>query len=133
MRPYLLVAVLVASIGLPASAHHSFAADYLEDQTTSIEGELTEFDYKNPHAWVYVTAMDESGQMQRFSAEWANTNRLKDQGIAKDTLKPGDHVIITGSPGRKVEDRKIHLKGIERPSDGWKWGNMRNNAGNRRR
>ena len=126
MKCFLLTVALVAAIVVPAYAHHSFAADYFEDQTTSIEGELTQFDYKNPHAWVHVTAMDAGGQTHQFAAEWANTNRLKTQGIDKDTLKPGDHVIITGSPGRKAEDHKIHLKAIERPADGWSWGNGRN-------
>jgi exonuclease VII large subunit len=126
MKRLLLTIALTAAVIIPAYAHHSFAAEYLENQTISIEGELSEFEYKNPHAWVYVMAKDSSGQTQRFAAEWANTNRLKAQGVLKDTLKPGDHVIITGSPGRNVDDHKIHLKQIERPGDGWKWGNGRN-------
>ena len=36
-------------------------------------------------------------------------------------LKPGDYVIVTGSPGRKAAERRIHLKGLHRPSDGWRW------------
>ena len=43
----------------------------------------------------------------------------------KDTLKPGDRVIVTGSPGRNAAERKIHLKRIERPADGWSWGGRR--------
>jgi hypothetical protein len=38
-----------------------------------------------------------------------------------DTLKPGDRVIITGAPGRNASERRIHLKSIERPADGWAW------------
>jgi hypothetical protein len=102
-----------------ANAHHSFAAHYFEEQTIRIEGEVARFEYKSPHAWVYVVAKDESGQAREFSAEWANPNRLKQQGVTKDTIKPGDYVIITGSPGRNPADRAIHLKRIERPSDGW--------------
>jgi exonuclease VII large subunit len=131
MKHLLMTIAIAAAIIIPAYAHHSFAAEYLENQTTSIEGELSEFEYKNPHAWVYVMVKDASGQTQRFAAEWANTNRLKAQGILKDTLKPGDHVILTGSPGRNADDHKIHLKQIERPSDGWKWGNSRISGGRR--
>ena len=36
------------------------------------------------------------------------------------TLKPGDVLIVTGSPGRSAADYKLHLKRIVRPSDGWK-------------
>jgi hypothetical protein len=66
-------------------------------------------------------APDPGGQVRRYSAEWANPNRLNQQGIRRDTLRPGDHVVIVGSPGRPGNEYKIHLKGIERPADGWTW------------
>jgi len=47
---------------------------------------------------------------------------LSSQGVTKDTLKPGDAVIVTGSPGRVGSENKVHLKGIRRPTDGWTWG-----------
>ncbi len=65
--------------------------------------------------------MDNSGQVQRVSGEWANPNRLRQAGIDKDTLKPGDRLIVTGSPSRHPTEYKIHLKRLERPADGWKW------------
>lgn len=117
--PALGLAILVASI--PAYSHHSFAAHYFEQQSVTVTGEVVEFVYKNPHAWVHVMARDEAGEMQQFSAEWANPNRLRQQKITEDTIKPGDTVIITGSPGRNASEHKIHLKRIERPADGWNW------------
>jgi hypothetical protein len=42
-------------------------------------------------------------------------------GIARDTLKPGDYVIVTGSPARNPTDPRIRMKSILRPKDGWKW------------
>ena len=126
MKRLLLTPFLAALVvGVPAYAHHSFAAHYFEDQTMAIGGELMQFEYKSPHAWVYVMAKDRDGQLQRFAAEWSNPNRLKGQNITKDTLKPGDYVIVSGSPGRNAAERTLHLKGIERPADGWKWGNAR--------
>jgi hypothetical protein len=121
MRRTVLMFVLAAAAGVPAAAHHSFAAYYFEEQSVTIEGVVTEFRYGAPHAWVYLDAPDARGQTQRFSAEWANPNRLSRDGITKDTLQPGDRVIITGSPGREPAEYKVHLKGIERPSDGWAW------------
>ena len=125
MKSLLFTFVLVAIAGVPAYAHHSFAAQYSESQTMSIEGDLVEFEFRSPHAWVYVLAKDDKGQMRRFAAEWSNPNRLARQGITKDTLKIGDYVIITGSPSRNLAESKLHLKGIERPADGWKSGMSR--------
>ena len=117
----LLCLAIVPTVTIPVLAHHSFAVHYFEEQSITVQGELVEFEYKSPHAWVHVMAKDSDGQTQRFSAEWSNPNRLRQVSIDKDTLKAGDYVIITGSPGRNSSERAIHLKAIERPSDGWKW------------
>lgn len=121
MRTWFILPVMALLGSLPAYGHHSFAAFYFEDQTISIEGELVEFEYRAPHAWVYVNAPDDRGKMQKYAAEWANPNRLSRDGVAKDTLKAGDRVIVTGSPGRTASEYKMHLKSIERPADGWSW------------
>lgn len=121
MKSLFVFALFGIVLGAGASAHHSFGAFYHEEQSVSIEGTITEFHYINPHAWVYIAARDLSGVVRSVGAEWANPGRLNQQGIRKDTLKPGDHVIITGSPSRDPSEYKLHLKGIERPADGWRW------------
>jgi Family of unknown function (DUF6152) len=120
----MMTATMIA--GVSASAHHSFAAHYFEEQTVSVEGELLEFEYKSPHAWVHVMAKDDDGEMQRYGAEWAGPGRLQQRGVKADTLKPGDWVIISGSPGRNSAERRIHLKSIKRPADGWSWPALQN-------
>ena len=121
MRTWLILPVVALLGGVPAYGHHSFPAFYFEDQTMSVEGELVEFEYRAPHAWVRVTAVDAQGQVREYSAEWANPNRLGRDGITKDTLRPGDHVVVTGSPSRNADEYRLHLKGISRPADGWSW------------
>lgn len=116
---FLLAAVL--ALAAPAYSHHSFAADYLEDQSVTYEGTISEFQYRNPHALVIFTARDERGELQTYAAEWGGTTRLDAWGITTDTLKAGDRIVITGAPGRKAGDRKLHLKKIRRPLDGWQW------------
>jgi hypothetical protein len=113
------VALFVTTV---ASAHHSFPAYYFEDQSVTIEGTVVEFDFRAPHTWLHVQARDTEGQLQRFSAEWANPQRLGRDGITAQHFKAGDVVRVTGSPGRTASERKIHLKRIERPADGWVWG-----------
>jgi hypothetical protein len=121
-RTLVVVLLVAAGTGVPAYAHHSFAATYVEEKSVSIEGELVQFELRNPHSWVYVMAKDENGEMQKYGAEWANATRLKQGGMTEETLKPGDIVTITGAPGRKVDEHRIHLKKIVRPADGWTWG-----------
>ena len=117
----LVAGALVVSSGR-AYAHHSFAATYFEDKTQKIEGNLVQFLYRNPHSFVHVEAPDEKGTMQRWAVEWGAGGQLGRQGVTRETLKPGDHVVIVGNPGRNPEDHRLRMVNITRPSDGWKWG-----------
>ena len=122
MKRTLLTFVLVGvATGVPTSAHHSFAANYLEDQRVSIEGEIVQIDYRSPHSWIHVNAKDQTGAMRQVAAEWASAPRLKQGGVNEDTLKPGDRVVVTGSPSRDPAEYRMHVKSIQRPADGWQW------------
>jgi hypothetical protein len=112
--------VLMSSAG--AYAHHSFTATYDEGKTVTIEGELVQFMFRNPHAWVHIMAPDESGTMQRWGVEWGGAGALTGQGVTRDSLKPGDHVVITGNPGRNAADHRVRMRSLKRPSDGFGWG-----------
>jgi hypothetical protein len=117
----LLGAVLLVS-GARLYAHHSFAATYHEDRTTKIEGTIVQFQFRNPHSFVQVDAPDEKDVMQRWGVEWGGAGQLGGQNINRYTLKAGDHVIITGNPGRNPEEHRIRMTGLKRPSDGLSWG-----------
>jgi Family of unknown function (DUF6152) len=125
MKRTLLALGIVAGalvFGGRAFAHHSFAATYFEDKTQKIEGNLVQFLYRNPHSFVHVEAVDEKGATQRWAVEWGAGGQLGRQGVTRETLKPGDHVVIVGNPGRNPEDHRLRMVNITRPSDGWKWG-----------
>jgi hypothetical protein len=119
-----LVGVFVVGVGLsavPALAHHSFAATYFDDKTQTIEGNLVQFVFRNPHSFVHLEAPDEKGEVQRWAIEWASGQALNQQGLTRETLKIGDHVVVTGAPGRNAEDHRMRMRSITRPKDGWKW------------
>ena len=122
MRSTLLaLAIAILMAGTLAGAHHSFAAHYFEDRSITIEGEVQKFQYRSPHAILLFAVRTPEGQTRTYEAEWSNPRRLSGQGIDKATLKPGDVVVVTGSPGRAGSENRVHLKGIHRPADGWSW------------
>ena len=123
MKKKLLLLVLGASLaGVGRGyAHHSFAATYLEDQEQTIEGELVQFLYRNPHSFVHVMAPDDKKEVLRWAIEWGGGGQLGQQGVTRETLKPGDHVVVTGNPGRNPADHRLRMRQIVRPKDGWKW------------
>jgi hypothetical protein len=118
--------VLAAAIaGMPLLAHHSFAGTYLEDAPpVEIRGTLKAFLVRNPHSFVHVedeALKDRDGNPVRWAIEWGAAGQLAQQGVTSGTLKVGDQVVVTGSPGRNPEDHRLRMRSITRPADGWKW------------
>jgi hypothetical protein len=109
--------------GIPASAHHSFAGTYMEDAPpVRVEGTLKEFLIRNPHSFVIVEddkLKDKDGKPVRWSIEWAAAGQLAQQGVNQNSLKVGDHIIVTGSPGRNADDHRLRFRAVDRPSDGY--------------
>ncbi|MBZ5578219.1 MAG: hypothetical protein LAP40_16780 [Acidobacteriia bacterium] len=124
MKSKLLVLLFagVTFLGVRAYAHHSFAATYFEDKKVTVEGDLVQFLYRNPHSFVHVEVKEPDGTMTRWAVEWGAGGQLGRQGVTRETLKPGDHVIVVGNPGRNPDDHRLRMVNITRPSDGWKWG-----------
>jgi hypothetical protein len=122
MNPRRLSALVLAALWAgPVPAHHSFTATYDENQKQRIEGEIAQFLFRNPHSMIHVTAPDADGNVQRWAIEWAGVSALAGNGVTRESLRIGDHVVVTGNPGRNPEERRLRLLSIERPADGWTW------------
>ena len=113
----------LAVLGFSGStfAHHSATATYIQGKTIKIEGTLKEFIWRNPHSFIKVEARDDKGELAMWVIEGAAPAQLAESGLKATTFRPGDHVILTGQPGRIAEDHRLLLDTIERPSDGFKW------------
>ena len=128
MKRYLVVlsvavAAVLSGVGASVYAHHSFAATYHEDQMITIEGELVQFLFRNPHSFVHVNVTEKGGEVRRYAVEWGGAGQLGGQGINQQTLKVGDKVIITGSPGRNFpKEARVRMVTLRRPADGLDWG-----------
>jgi hypothetical protein len=119
---------IVVATSVPLLAHHSFAVFYIEADTVEIEGDVVEFQYKNPHSWIFVQGREGFGETKIFAAEWTSTSQLERLGIDKKFFHVGDSVHIWVSPNKNPSDNRVRLKRIERRSDGWKWGGNRGDS-----
>ena len=120
----LFVALAISWAGLAGGqlhAHHSFASTYVEDEAVTIEGDLVQLLFRNPHSFMQVTVMEADGSMARYAIEWSGVAQLGADGVTRDTLKLGDHLIINGNPGQNPSDRRVRLVSLRRPSDGFGW------------
>ena len=87
---YLLVAAV------PVSAHHSFAAEYDADKPVTLSGVVVKIDWTNPHIHVYLEVKGETGTVTQWKLEGYPPNMLVRQGWARDTLKVGQTITVSG-------------------------------------
>ena len=98
-----VIALGVLAAGLLATgaalAHHSFAMFDSEHQV-KISGQITRFDWTNPHTYIYVEAENEAGEVEEWALEMGSPNGLMRRGWTRNTLEVGTEVIIEGSRAR---------------------------------
>jgi len=121
MTRLLAAMAAAAAMAAQAYAHHSFPDVYVEDRTVTIQGELAQIVLRNPHSFVQVLVKQKDGSLVRYAAEWVGATELGGQGVTRETLKPGDYVIISGWPGRSPTDHRVRMTSLRRPKDGFGW------------
>jgi hypothetical protein len=94
-----VVAGAVVGLGTPISAHHS-GAMFDPEKTITLKGVVKEFEYTNPHSWLWVTVTNDDNTMTDWGFEAEGPSTLLRNGIKWSDLKPGDKVTVTGRPMR---------------------------------
>jgi hypothetical protein len=96
-RSVTLAAGLLLFAAAPVFAHHSFAAEYDSTKPVTLKGTVVKFDWVNPHSRLYMEVKDEaSGKTVEWELETGNITTLQRRGWRRDTLKPGDAIVVTG-------------------------------------
>jgi hypothetical protein len=119
-RILLLPLLLVVGLGAAIRAHHSISAVYDSRQPVTIEGVVTEFHFVNPHPYLVIEGREPGGDARPWHLEMDNRGELAAIGVAKDTLRPGDRVVVTGSRGR-TERQSLYVRKLVRPADGFEY------------
>lgn len=93
-------AMALATAATLAGAHHSFAPHFDSRKPVSISGRVTKFDARNPHSYLHIAAVDESGQTREYVCESHGVTQLTRNGVTREILKPGAQLRIEGSQSR---------------------------------
>ena len=90
------LAAALLLMAMRISAHHAFAAEYDEKKLVTVSGTVADFQWINPHAWLYVDGMDANGKPVKWSFEMGAPGGLVSRGWKKNALKKGDPVTVDG-------------------------------------
>jgi hypothetical protein len=126
--PAIIVAALLISAA--AYAHHSFAGTYIEGKLVKLEGDVVEFNIRNPHSFIVIEVKEKDGKKVKWGGEWGGVTQLSQGGVNRFTLEVGDHLLMEGAPARDSTDKKILVRKVWRPAtptkEAWEWaGNVR--------
>jgi hypothetical protein len=96
----LLAALIAASVGGAAVAHHSFASEFDAAKKLKLSGTVTKVEWRNPHTYFYVDVKGEDGAIHNWAMELGSPNVLMRRGWTRDSLKIGDQVVVEGARAR---------------------------------
>jgi hypothetical protein len=92
-------AAFLAGAGL-AEAHHSFAAFFDSEKTTSITGKVTKFVFANPHGTIELDVKGAGSKTEAWRVETNAPVLLKRLGWTKESIRVGQTITIVGWPSR---------------------------------
>lgn len=98
-----LALLSVFACGTLANAHHSQAPFFDQSRDVEIEGVVQRFDYRNPHAILYVDVTDTNGNVATWALQFASLAVLIRAGIPADIVAPGDRIKAIGHPAWNEE------------------------------
>ena len=110
--PTTLSALAAATLfGAPAFAHHSQA---MFDATKEIliEGTVARFDWVNPHMYLIVETKGPDGKPALVEGEGVGITQALVDGLKRDALKPGTHVVMRANPNRGGWGKQVRIMDV---------------------
>jgi hypothetical protein len=89
-----MLAGVVFLFARPGFAHHSFAAEFDQSRPIMLQGVVTGVTWENPHVFFFVDVEDGDGKVVNWAFETMGPNGLAKMGWMRDSLQPGDNVIV---------------------------------------
>ena len=104
-------ATLLMMFSTLAFAHHGSIISYDMKKMMTMEGTVTEYQWRNPHVYIMYEVKDAQGKIVNWGAETHAPIVCENQdGWTKSTLKPGDKITIAVFPSKINTPRGLLAK-----------------------
>ena len=110
----IVVAAAMLLIARAIHAHHSTTPVYDSQRTVTKTGVVSSFKFVNPHAMLTLDVVEEGGRVVPWTVEFDGRVNMTRFGWTDETVKPGDHITVTGSPTHNDSPRMFFIV-LERP------------------
>ena len=131
MRQTTVAIVLTLLFASSTFAHHVFNVD--RTKPVRLTGTVTSTEWRNPHAFIHITAAGDKGGATSWVILCGSPNTLRRVGVNEETLAPGttvtvdayrdkdrtnwlDGMSITLKDGRKLPLYAIMMKDVQKPN-----------------
>jgi hypothetical protein len=101
-----LAALAGSVVSVPVPAHHSPALFDLSKVVT-LDATVTKFEWMNPHAFIHIEVIGESGATESWQVEADGASPLIPRGWSSSSLKPGDRITLEANPANSPARRML--------------------------
>jgi flagellar biosynthesis/type III secretory pathway M-ring protein FliF/YscJ len=106
----LALVVVFSTLNGVVLAHHS-RAHYGKAESTT-KGVVVEYKWRNPHVFVVWNVKDQSGKTTQWTGELASVTSMIADGMTKDSLKPGDEIVVVANPSTNPGSTEAAIRKI---------------------
>jgi hypothetical protein len=96
---FVILTAALFTICFPLLAHHGLA-EFDRGQLVSVKGIVTDYEFTNPHAEIYIDTRDAKGNVEKWQGEMTSPNMLTRAGWTRTTLHVHDEVTLIGYPSK---------------------------------
>ena len=100
LAAFLFSCVVFLTYMVPSLAHHASTPFYDPETVVELQGSVTRFVFRNPHAFLFLDVEGEDGSVSEWQVELGAPVGLRRVGWTPDSLSVGTVVKLSGRKSR---------------------------------